>query len=33
MGLPSKAPGGSWPRDLVRAKEAEPEWEGVNKAF
>lgn len=31
--LPSKAPGGSWPGDLVRAKEAEPEWEGVNKAF
>lgn len=33
MAVPSKAPGGSWPRDLVRAKEAEPEWEGVNKAF
>lgn len=33
VGLPSKSPGGSWPRDLVRAKEAEPEWEGVNKAF
>lgn len=33
VGLPSKAPGGSWPSDLVRAKEAEPEWEGVNKAF
>ncbi|KAL2275706.1 hypothetical protein FJTKL_01657 [Diaporthe vaccinii] len=31
--LPSKAPGGSWPGDLVRAKEAEPEWEGVNKGF
>lgn len=33
VALPSKAPGGSWPRDLVRAKEAEPEWQGVNKAF
>ncbi|KAL1876504.1 hypothetical protein Daus18300_002748 [Diaporthe australafricana] len=33
MVVPSKAPGGSWPGDLVRAKEAEPEWEGVNKAF
>lgn len=33
VGLPSKAPGASWPRDLVRAKEAEPEREGVNKAF
>lgn len=33
VALPSKAPGGAWPRDLVRAKEAEPEWEGVNKAF
>lgn len=33
MAVPSKAPGASWPRDLVRAKEAEPEWEGVNKAF
>lgn len=33
VALPSKAPGGSWPGDLVRAKEAEPEWEGVNKAF
>lgn len=33
VALPSKAPGGSWPSDLVRAKEAEPEWEGVNKAF
>lgn len=31
--LPSKAPGGSWPRDLVRANEAEPQWEGINKAF
>lgn len=33
VALRSKAPGGSWPRDLVRAKEAEPEWEGVNRAF
>lgn len=33
VALPSKAPGGSWPGDLVRAKEAEPEWKGVNKAF
>lgn len=33
VALSSKAPGASWPRDLVRAKEAEPEWEGVNKAF
>lgn len=33
VAVPSKAPGASWPRDLVRAKEAEPEWEGVNKAF
>lgn len=31
--FPSKAPGGSWPHDLLQAKEAEPEWEGVNKAF
>lgn len=28
-----KAPGASWPRDLLRAKEADPEWDGVNKAF
>jgi hypothetical protein len=33
VALSSKAPGGSWPRDLVRAEEAEPEWEGVNRAF
>lgn len=33
VALPSKAPGASWPRDLVRANEAEPQWEGVNKAF
>ncbi|KUI68207.1 Cyanamide hydratase [Cytospora mali] len=31
--LPSKAPGGSWPGDLLRAHAAEPEWDGVNKAF
>jgi hypothetical protein len=30
---PQKAPGASWPGDLLRAKRAEPEWEGVNKAF
>jgi len=30
---PLKAPGSSWPGDLLRAKRAEPEWEGVNKAF
>lgn len=29
----SKAPGGSWPGDLLRAAEADPEWNGVNKAF
>ncbi|AEO71941.1 uncharacterized protein THITE_2124829 [Thermothielavioides terrestris NRRL 8126] len=29
-----KAPGGSWPGDLVRAKKAAPPgWEGVNPAF
>ncbi|KUI60328.1 Cyanamide hydratase [Cytospora mali] len=31
--LPSKAPGGSWPGDLLRTHAAEPEWDGVNKAF
>lgn len=31
--FPLKAPGGSWPRDLTRAKEAEPEWDGINRAF
>jgi len=30
---PLKAPWASWPGDLLRAKRAEPEWEGVNKAF
>lgn len=29
----TKAPGGSWPGDLVRAADAEPEWKGVNKNF
>lgn len=29
----SKAPGGSWPGDLLRAAEAEPQWEGINKGF
>lgn len=28
-----KAPGGSWPGDLLRAAEEDPEWDGVNKAF
>lgn len=31
--LRSKAPGGSWPGDLLRAADAEPGWDGVNKAF
>ncbi|KAK0731881.1 hypothetical protein B0H67DRAFT_597675 [Lasiosphaeris hirsuta] len=30
---PLKAPQASWPGDLVRAKRAEPGWEGVNKGF
>lgn len=29
----SKAPGGSWPCDLLRAAEQDPEWDGINKAF
>lgn len=29
----TKAPGGSWPGDLLRAAEAEPGWTGVNKNF
>lgn len=29
----AKAPGGSWPGDLLRAAEAEPDWQGVNKNF
>lgn len=28
-----KAPKGSWPGDLLRAKELYPGWEGVNKGF
>lgn len=28
-----KAPGASWPGDLFRAKEANPEWNGINKGF
>ena len=28
-----KAPGGSWPGDLLRAKREDPEWKGVNRAF
>ena len=28
-----KAPHASWPGDLLRAKEANPEWDGVNKSF
>ncbi|CAJ2501621.1 Uu.00g044740.m01.CDS01 [Anthostomella pinea] len=28
-----KAPGASWPGDLVRGKAENPDWEGVNKAF
>lgn len=31
--LRSKAPGGSWPGDLLRAADAGPGWDGVNKAF
>ncbi|KAK3341859.1 hypothetical protein B0T25DRAFT_511291 [Lasiosphaeria hispida] len=30
---PLKAPPASWPGDLLRAKRAEPEWQGVNKGF
>ncbi|VBB71407.1 Putative protein of unknown function [Podospora comata] len=30
---PQKAPGGSWPGDLVRAKRDNPDWEGVNRGF
>ncbi|KAK4160085.1 hypothetical protein QBC43DRAFT_118915 [Cladorrhinum sp. PSN259] len=30
---PQKAPKASWPGDLVRAKKADPGWEGVNKGF
>jgi len=31
--VPEKAPRGSWPGNLLRAKLEEPEWEGVNKGF
>ncbi|ROW09458.1 hypothetical protein VMCG_02199 [Cytospora schulzeri] len=31
--LPSKAPACSWPGELLRAHAAEPDWDGVNKAF
>ncbi|KAK3382239.1 hypothetical protein B0T24DRAFT_516879 [Lasiosphaeria ovina] len=30
---PQKAPPASWPGDLLRAKRADPGWEGVNGAF
>ena len=33
MKIRAKAPGGSWPGDLHRAKEADPDWDGVNKGF
>ncbi|KAK4170722.1 hypothetical protein QBC36DRAFT_250785 [Triangularia setosa] len=33
MQNPLKAPGGSWPGDLVRAKRDDPDWEGVNRGF
>lgn len=33
LGEPLKAPGGSWPGDLLRAKREDPTWEGVNKGF
>ncbi|KAL9110560.1 MAG: hypothetical protein Q9227_004918 [Pyrenula ochraceoflavens] len=31
--IPEKAPSGSWPGDLLRAKREDPGWEGVNKGF
>ncbi|OQO02424.1 hypothetical protein B0A48_11951 [Cryoendolithus antarcticus] len=31
--VPLKAPRGSWPGDLLRARLDEPEWEGINKGF
>lgn len=31
--LPEKAPQGSWPGDLLRARKEDPDWEGVNRAF
>ncbi|KAI1344256.1 hypothetical protein F5Y15DRAFT_424468 [Xylariaceae sp. FL0016] len=33
LGRPAKAPQVSWPWNMVRAKLAEPEWEGMNKGF
>lgn len=30
---PEKAPGSSWPADLLRSKKENPDWDGVNKAF
>jgi hypothetical protein len=33
MKTPAKAPACSWPRDLLRSKMENPEWDGVNKAF
>lgn len=29
----AKAPGGSWPGDLVRVWREDPGWEGVNRGF
>nr|OQO23162.1 hypothetical protein B0A51_07318 [Rachicladosporium sp. CCFEE 5018] len=31
--VPIKAPAGSWPGDLLRARLEQPEWDGVNKGF
>ncbi|KAF2799022.1 hypothetical protein K505DRAFT_321462 [Melanomma pulvis-pyrius CBS 109.77] len=31
--MPNKAPSASWPGVLYRAHLAEPEWDGINKAF
>lgn len=31
--LRTKAPGGSWPGDLLTAADADPEWKGVNRNF
>jgi hypothetical protein len=33
VGREAKAPGGSWPGDLVRARREDPGWEGVNRGF
>ena len=33
VGREEKAPGGSWPGDLVRAWREDPGWEGVNRGF